>query len=252
MATKKRKISAVRVFFTVLIITFLVIAILSVTVLFPIKSISVSGESQYSHEEIVNASGLVVGNNILVVSEKGVSKTLSKQLPYIKSANLKRTLSGNITVTVSPEEKGYCCEYKDSFVVISKSLKVLELKAKRDKNAARILGIDSFTFEAGEPFIINDETKNRCFITLADLADKYDIKLTVIDLNNISDITVKIDNRLIVKFGTTVDIENKFAHLNEMLKSINDSAEGVIDLKTWSIDKAEGYFRKGDISNYFK
>lgn len=252
MGKKKRRLSGVGIFFVILLISFVIFSVLSVTVLFPIKNITVEGDSKYSQEQIINASSISVGNNILLVSEKGVSRKVSKQLPYINSVKLKRDLKGNVKLTVVPEEKKYLCEFDKEYILISSQLKVLEKKSKADKKVAKILGIESCTAIEGERFKIDDATKNELFNTIHNRGKEYGINYAVIDLRNISDLTVQIEDRLVVKLGTSNDLDNKFAVLSEIVNSISENKKGVIDLKTLTSEKPEGYFRKQDIKKYFK
>lgn len=252
MSKNKRKISGIGIFIIVLFAALSVFAVLSVTVLFPIKTITVEGESKYSAEQIIIASKISVGNNILLISEKGISKSVSKQLPYIKSVRLQRDLTGNVIITVKPDEAGYSCKLNNQYVIISKSRKVLELKDNKVKNTAQILGVESCLTAVGEQFSIYDEKKNEQLTKLMELGNKYKLKYSVVDLSNISDLTVMIDSRLVVKLGTSENLDNKYRHLHEMYNNIADSEKGIIDLRTWSLERPEGYFRKQSVKNYFK
>lgn len=255
MKKKKRKLSGFGVFLLVVFFSVVVFIVLSFTVLFPIKNITVLGNSSYSTEQIINASGISEGNNMLLISEKGISKKVSKQLPYVESVKIKRDLQGNISLEVFPETKKYFCKFNNSYIIISEQLKVLENKTKltsKEKKLAKILGIDSCSVKTGELYEIYDETKNDLFKSINEYSKKYGIKYSVVDLNSIADITVQIEDRVVVELGSSSELSGKFAHLNEMINKIDKAEKGIIDLKSWSNEKPEGYFRKKSIKNYFK
>lgn len=249
---RKRRLSGFGIFLIVLFITLALFAVLAVTVLFPVKTITVEGKSQYSAEQIISASDISVGNNILLISENGVSKKVSKQLPYIASVSVKRDLRGNVVLSVKNDEKKYSCKTNEGYLIIGGSLKVLEKSEKKAKNTVTLLGVPSSVVIIGEQFKINDGSKDEIFKQIIEYSKTYDIGFSVIDLSNISDITVMMNGKIVVKFGSRDELKNKFAHLKEMRTNLDKSQKGIIDLKTWSTEKPEGYFRKQDVSKYFK
>ena len=72
-AERRRKIRRKRIitgFISFLIVSVIVFAILSVTVLFPVKRVSVTGSKIYTANQIVKASEVTQNSNIFLVSSK--------------------------------------------------------------------------------------------------------------------------------------------------------------------------------------
>ena len=62
--------------------------ILVFSLFFKINTVTVTGQSVYSQKQIVEKSGITVGENLFRVDEEELSQLLSKELPYIKSATI--------------------------------------------------------------------------------------------------------------------------------------------------------------------
>ena len=80
---KKRK-RRVRKSFLAIVFIFLLslLAILSVTVLFPINKVTVESEKTvYSSNEIIKASGISEGENLLMLSSKNTEEKIITELP---------------------------------------------------------------------------------------------------------------------------------------------------------------------------
>ncbi|HBL41596.1 MAG TPA: hypothetical protein DDY98_08625, partial [Ruminococcaceae bacterium] len=88
-----------------------VLIALSLTVLFPIREINVVGSGYYPNKQVAAASGLEQGENIIRCKAERVSDTLSKALPYIDHAEVKRSVSGKVTITVTETTGKYAVLY---------------------------------------------------------------------------------------------------------------------------------------------
>ena len=73
----------------------------------PVKTITASGKSVYSSDEIVSACGIVPGENIFTVSEKKVNAILTSALPYIGSVKVKRDFPDKLSLTVTATSEKY-------------------------------------------------------------------------------------------------------------------------------------------------
>ncbi|MBQ7725630.1 MAG: hypothetical protein IJT66_00635, partial [Clostridia bacterium] len=68
-----------------------------------------------------------------------------------------------------------------------------------------------------------------------------------IDLSDELAITVKVENRFVVNFGTSNYLENKIKHLASMVQAIDLKKTGTINLSMWTSSKTEGTFVEGEI-----
>ncbi len=73
-------------------------------VFFKINSIEVEGNVHYTEEEIVNASGVNLGDNLLLTRDTTVVARLLTQLPYVSSVTLSHKLPDTLVITVAESD----------------------------------------------------------------------------------------------------------------------------------------------------
>ena len=66
------------------------------------------------------------------------------------------------------------------------------------------------------------------------------------------DIKIKTEGRFIVEFGTSNSLENKFAHLAGMIKNIDQSKTGTVNLSMWSASNTEGALSRVRLNRQYK
>ena len=106
---------------------------------------------------------------------------------------------------------------------------------------------DSAEFKVGADVHYKDNKSGKLIENIKELADKYNMKLDRIDIADELDIKIKTDGRFVVEFGTSNSLENKFAHLEGMIKNIDKSKTGTVNLSMWSATNTEGSFVEGAV-----
>ena len=76
-------------------------ATLGATVFFQVETIAVTGNSRYTQDEIIAASGVQVGDNLFRMNKKQISQEILHQLPYVESVSILRGLPSTITFQVT-------------------------------------------------------------------------------------------------------------------------------------------------------
>ncbi|HIT32298.1 MAG TPA: FtsQ-type POTRA domain-containing protein [Candidatus Enterenecus stercoripullorum] len=75
--------------------------IVACVVFFRINDVSVSGNERYSTEEIVEASGIRTGDNLIALSKSRVAGNIIARLPYVRSVAIDRLLPDRVLITVT-------------------------------------------------------------------------------------------------------------------------------------------------------
>ena len=76
-------------------------ATLGATVFFQVETIAVTGNSRYSAEEIIAASGIELGDNMFWMSKSYVGGQIAWQLPYVNQVEIRRGLPSTLTIQVT-------------------------------------------------------------------------------------------------------------------------------------------------------
>lgn len=219
-------------------------AVLSLTVLFPIQQITAKGSEKYTSEQIAAFSGINIGDNLFISSVK--TDALREKLPYIESVKIKRTLPDSITITVKDAEP-YACYYSDgAYYTVSRAGYVLENGEEKPDFLFEIRA-GGVKCALGRAVVFSEEKTEELISQIGGFAEEYGIKLNCIDVTDELTITVKAENRFTVNLGTSNFLQNKFTHLSGMIKNIEETRTGKINLSMWTPENTEGTFVESTI-----
>lgn len=70
-------------------------------IFFRANGIHVEGNSHYTAQDIIAASGLETGDNLVTMWEPSINQRICDQLPYVQQVSLRRTLPDQITLVVT-------------------------------------------------------------------------------------------------------------------------------------------------------
>lgn len=244
---KKRKKRRLITGFVIFMITALsVAAVLSVTVLFPIKIVKATGSKLYTEKQIVKSSGISEDNNLFTLSAEAVTENLVRNLPYIDSVELKRELPDKITIVVNDATE-YACFYADDvYYVISQGGRVINAYTEQPENTFLIEGCKA-KCKVGKIIEFDDDKKKDLVFSIAENLDDKNVFINKINVSDDFNITLTVENRFNVILGNKTNLDKKIAQLATMIESMDKNATGKIDLSIWREDNRKGSFVAGDI-----
>ena len=240
-AKKRRKSRAGRVMLSFLLIALIIFGALSVTVLFPIAKINVKGESIYTQQQILDASGIDIGDNIFLLGSKARQRIISK-LPYISTVKFKRYLPDGLVIVVTPAVEERCYYNGKTYVVTDKNNKVLNIVTEPQDNLFTIKAGFENDIKIADTLTLSKTEQEDTIKKILSATELKKLNVTSVDVRDSIDITLTVENRFNVRLGDYTDMEGKLAHLAAMIEEIDETATGDINLKSWSQDKPEGYF----------
>ena len=149
------------------VLTLLVALTVGVTVFFRVESVQVSGNSRYTAEEVVDITGIQVGDNLYGMNKYRIYEEVLEKLPYVRSINLRRSLPSTIVITVSewgafaqvlPMPGGGEEAARDNWL-ISVGGKLLET-APEDSGVMTVTGLTALMPQAGTQLAVAQEEQN--------------------------------------------------------------------------------------------
>ncbi len=245
---KKKKNRIGKTLISFLLIAVIVLFALSVTVLFPIAKIGVKGESVYSQNQILEASGIDVGDNIFLLGSRAKQR-IAKKLPYISDVKFKRYLPDGIVICVTPAVEKNCYYNGKDYFITDENNKVLR-KANQPQNDLFVIkaSFDN-NLKISDTLTLLKEEQIDTINKIMDATNQKKLNVTSVDVTDSINIKMTVDNRFDVSLGDYVDVDGKLAHLVAMIEKIDKGETGEINLKSWSVDKPEGYFTAKNIEN---
>lgn len=200
------------------VIAFVVVAVvaaaLSMTVLFNITSIKVKQAGKfYSEQEIISASGLDNGDNMIRTNFKTASKRIETMLPYVLEARIDKSLSGAVTITIKDDKASMIFSVKNGYAIADADGKVLEIFAKEPENSKLMVlkTGQELTAKPGEYIGFKDENEQSLYETICEALKKAKLynKTTGIDISSPANIKIEYQHRLRIKIGDISDIDTK-------------------------------------------
>ena len=249
---KQRKAKIITTFVVVLILCLAAVCTLSLTVLFKIETINVSGSSTYTAEEVIAAAGIVVGDNLIRVSKDGISEKLQKSLPFINEVVIEKQFPGVLNITVKETKEELVFKNSKAVYTANRDGKILKEYSEYNGDLMFITVSEKTVFTEGETILFeNEREKELCFNFISMIFENdYDVEFV-----NVSDpfsSYMKFEDRIIAKFGSASYFENKASYFIEGIQGISVNAEGVFDLSAWTPENNKPVLTYGDISSYEK
>lgn len=248
-ARRKKKVAA---FFLVFLFMLLCIgAVLCATILFPIKNIVVDGNSIYTHQQIIAASTITEDDNIIMLSETTVKNRISKALPYSGEIIIEKVFPDTVKITVNTAVPKYYTISEKGYYVLDSEFKVVEETAKQPTDCTYIKATPPENVALGEKMSFSAE-ENALLQKLAASAEDKNINVTGYSISDPLDVRVTVDNKIVVNFGSDVDIERKLIHFAAMYEKLSEDAQGIANLSMWTSSNTTATFRdvKIDLLNF--
>ena len=211
-----------------------VILVLSLTVLFKIETINITGNKKYTNEQISAVMPIEKDKNLFVADTKGAAEKLEANLPYIYEADIKRRFPSTINVNITETAKIYFIKNADkTYTLLDDRFKVLETNAaKKPKNGVEIKKAAVKTATAGSTVELTDEKMLKNLIKLSDIVKSIEMeKVTGLYSQDVNNNFVVYDGRITIKLGTLDKAEDKlYAALTaiDKMSETNPLAEGEI------------------------
>ena len=242
---RRKKIRVAVLLSSFLLLVLCVLAVLCVTVFFPISSITVTGSSLYENTKIIEVSNIEIGDKLFSISEKKVRNAVTVQLPYIKNIELKRNLFDNIEIIVHETTDVYCYYQNGKYYTADFDNKILAMFNEKPQGITEIIKSDLPQINVGYTLDIGADNLELAG-KIHSILDRANFTIDSLNISDTAAITAKVEGRFSVNFGTLQDIENKTEHLRAMISGINEKsgadATGKINLSVWTSEKREGYF----------
>ncbi len=227
---------------------FLAIGIaLSLTVFFRSEKFTVEGAEHYSDQDIISASGMVLGENLFLSDKKSGEDRIESMLPYVEQAKISVKIPNTMLITVTESKPAFLIKSGGDYVVASDQGKVLEKTNETpDKFDAPI--VSGCTLKASEPgksikFKESGMLSIIKSVTQA-IADNEFSGIKEIDLSNAARIAINYSDRIKIIIGLPEDISYKLKTAKIIIsEKLSESDRGELDVSGCKDENKRSYFR---------
>lgn len=232
---RRRKLSKVA-YFLILLLIALCAAAVCIALFFNVDKITVSGKTEYSESQIIKASGIKTGTNILKINIKNSENDICEMLPYIQSAKVKLSLPTSIKIEVTAAKAEYLVENGKKLIAADEALKVLDdnVDAEKVKGAVKITGAKIKSSQVGSAIKFEkdtqfDDLKNM----ISGIKASKTTKISEMDITDSFQISALYDNRVTIIFGSSHNIPEKLTSASAIIeKELHKTDKGKLDVST--------------------
>lgn len=232
---RKRRRNRILLIFSLTLLVVVTLAVLSVTVFFPIKTIKVVGNDKYTTQQIVSSIGVVEGDNLILASEKRAENSLKKSFNYIKRIEFKRKFPFTLEVSVCEYSVYAQIKSNNEYLRIGDDGKILEISSEFLKSIPEIKGVSPKARQLGQKINFKEDSNESILSKVKNILKTFNDsgldKITLINFENMHDIRVTYNNRIVMLLGSDSYLDQKLAHAKATLKArANSSETGTLNL----------------------
>lgn len=218
--------------------------IVACVVFFRINEVTVAGNSRYTADEIIEASGIKIGDNLIALSESQVASRIRTQLPYVYSVSIDRTLPDGVILKITEHTAAAAVPGGGSWWYVSAQGKLLEETAS--PGAMRVNGLTAVNPYAGGQLQVEEADESTLTYVLALLTELEQREMlsdcTVLDCSAATYILLTYDI-YDVKLPRTADYSRHLSLLAGALvhENMPQGVPGTFDL---TVEDGRAYFKE--------
>ena len=232
----RRKSKSAAVYIPIAILLIIVLVTLGISVFLKIVEIEVIGASLYTKEEIITASGIMTGDNMLLINADDVSRRIYSAMPYIDEVNIKLSPPDLVSINVTETRAMAAINYPGGAFMIDSTCRVLEKAEIARESLIEIRGFIPVDVAVGDMLKANpgDDTRLKYLKEVLDAIGQEGIYKDVlfIDVASIANINFLYGGRFTVIIGTPDNMRYKLSSLKDIITDIKTRSSGD---ETWTI-----------------
>lgn len=239
--TKKRNVLFAPIAFLLVCLSL----IMAMSIFFKVGEIEVEGNSTYTDEEIIRASGIDTGDNLFFINQIFMGSRLTDRLPYVQTATIARVLPNKVIITVTESSSTACVYSGDTLWMIDHNCKLMGTTTQLEAESLGFITVKGL--EPIEPVVgdiiapgVEDTPK---LSYLSEILVEIDVrglndKIANLDITSVANPTFEYDGRFLVKLGPKSETAHKFGVLLSAVEQLAEGDTGTIDLSMADNDQA--------------
>lgn len=220
---------------------------MGVSIFFKVRSIQVTGNTLYSADQIAEASGIEMGENLLAFGKARAAGEIKSELPYVDTVQIGIKFPDVVIIDVTEIQVTYALRDVDGqwWLMDSEGRILEQATAAEAENTTQILGIAVQNPTVNEKLEVAPETQTEEGETVVSSQEKLDAVLEILsalEANGCLGQVTKVDvtqlyamelwygEQYQVLFGGPTELTYKVRYLTKVVEQLADYQTGVIDL----------------------
>lgn len=213
-------------------------------IIFRVGSVQVTNEEDFFAEDIIAASKIRYGQNLILADKQQISDNIAAAIPYAANISVKKVFPSKIKISLSKAAGKYYIKAGREYYILDDECTVI---AKTDKiedielaGYTRLQSREISRCVVGKKLLYFDEDLYGVFDELEKLLVEYGYSgfCSEIFLDSKFDIKFTYMGRYTVKLGDLRDLEIKFQFLEKITDTLPGNAGGTIDVSDKDLHEA--------------
>ncbi len=232
-ARKKKKKSAVFAPLSFLLV--LVAFVFGVGVFFRVQTIEVVGQESYTPQEIIEASGIDVGDNLFFIDRAGASSRIYSRLSQVEDANVEPVMPNKLIIRVRESTAVAYVEWEGTYWVVTGNCKMLKSAGPEELSGLiHVLNLTPQDPEAGKPMKVAEEDNLKLSYLQELLGAVEELNMAgdvdQLDMSNPANPTFQYQGRFTVRMGSNDNTDYKLRMLLSGVPQLTPQETGTINL----------------------
>lgn len=222
---------------------------------FRVKHFVIEGETLYTKNEIVAASGIEKGKSLFFADLDEAKVSIETELPYTVNVKLTRKLPNRIVIRLASTDKAYAVEKsKGLYAITNRDFKVLEIAGIIPDGVVPVVGATPKKAEPGQPlsFVDGDGKSDATLNMIRSIADAIAQEgmdeVSFINIRSRSNVYLIYQERIVMRLGDSSEADKKIELGMNAVRS-QDKLDGVqYGIINLTVSK-KAYFKPADIKD---
>ena len=224
-----------------------VAVVAALTLFFKVDKIEVLGNSRYQESEIAAASGVLRGDNLVLLDKYAISQRLCKELPYITEVRVNRKFPDTLLVEVTETKAVASIQGAGGYWLINSGGesggKLLEMgEAEAAKDYLQLIGLEAVEPAIGKRLELTEGSpvsRERLAALLGAMEDREMFaRADNLDFTGPEELILNYDGRFRVEIFYDADFDFKLHCLLEVVARLEPNERGTIRMTLQDDNKA--------------
>lgn len=213
------------------------VIVVALTLFFRVDTVVITGEERYTEQEVWEATGIEIGDNLFLLNKYKVANNIVTALPYINMEDvwIRRKLPDTLLIEVKECGTPLAVVQDGSAWLVSPGGKIVEqVDPAQAKDTAAITGCQLLAPTVGTPLALATEyaVQQQSLLALLDALEEGGLldQVDAIHLDDASLLTMGYGGRFQVELPYGADYPRKLRALRAVVESLETNQTGTIQL----------------------
>ncbi len=216
------------IFIIILLLTSVFFILYTKTSFFHVSSIEVYGNEKITDDKLILASGIMIDENIFKINLKMAKENIMLH-PYVKDVKVRRKLPNKILINIDERKEIAVIDYIGSHIYVDEEGIILNiLSEKNDEQIMEISGTEIDKPQIGNKIAFRHDNLEKKLLEFINYSRKLGLadSFNIVDIDENGKITIVMNTRAEVAFGTLDDVKYKLKFLVSILKELESKNQG--------------------------